>query len=87
MIIFHFPSPGGNRLQNCVLDSGASHNVMPEVVMEALGLSITNSYKDVYALDPRAVSVVGMIRQFSGQIVYLPAKKYCHGCCGNLYPS
>ena len=28
-------------IHNCLLDSGASHNLMPKAVMEALGLSIT----------------------------------------------
>ena len=38
-------------IHNCLLDSGASHNLMPKVVMEALGLSITKPYHDLYAFD------------------------------------
>ena len=38
-------------LHNCLLDSGASHNLMPKAVMEALGLSITKPYRDLYAFD------------------------------------
>ena len=38
-------------IHNCFLDSGASHNLMPKAVMEALGLSITKPYKDLYAFD------------------------------------
>ena len=38
-------------IHNCVLDLGASHNLMPKAVMEALGLSITKSYHDLYAFD------------------------------------
>jgi hypothetical protein len=29
------------------MDSGASHNVMPKVLMEEIGLDITNPYQDV----------------------------------------
>jgi len=32
-------------LHNDMLDSGASHNLMPKVVMEKLGLDITIPYK------------------------------------------
>ena len=38
-------------IHNCLLDSGASHNLMPKAVMEALGLSITKFYHDLYAFD------------------------------------
>ena len=38
-------------IHNCLLDSGASHNLMPKAVMEALGLSITKPYHDLYAFD------------------------------------
>jgi hypothetical protein len=34
-------------LHNCLMDSGASHNVMPKVVMEELGLDITRPYHDL----------------------------------------
>jgi hypothetical protein len=30
-------------LHNCLMDSGASHNVMPKVVMEELGLDVVTS--------------------------------------------
>ena len=36
-------------LHNCLLDSGASHNLMPKVVMEALGMSITRPYHDLFS--------------------------------------
>jgi len=35
------------NLHNCMLDSRASHNMMPLSVMEQLGLQITKSYKDI----------------------------------------
>jgi hypothetical protein len=36
---------------NCLMDSGASHNVMPKVVMEDLGMKITKPYHDIYSFD------------------------------------
>ena len=38
-------------IHNYILYSGASHNLMPKDVMEALGLSITKPYHDLYAFD------------------------------------
>ena len=38
-------------IHNCLLDSGESHNLMPKAVTEALGLSITKPYHDLYAFD------------------------------------
>ena len=49
-------------IHNCLLDSGASHNLMPKEVMEALGLSITKPYHDLYAFDSRAVKCLGVIK-------------------------
>ena len=40
-----------NILHNAMLDSGASHNLMPKVVMERLGLEITRPYKYLYSFD------------------------------------
>ena len=47
-------------LHNCLLDSGASHNLMPKVVMEALGLSVTRPYHDLFSFDSRAVQCLGV---------------------------
>ena len=49
-------------IHNCLLDYGASHNLMPKEVMEALGLSITKPYHDLYAFDSRAVKCLGVIK-------------------------
>ena len=37
-------------LHNCLLDSKASHNLMPKGVMEELDLEITREYKDFFHL-------------------------------------
>ena len=42
-------------LHNCMLDFGASHNVMPKTIMDRLGLKITRPYGDLYSFDSRRV--------------------------------
>jgi hypothetical protein len=49
-------------LHNCMLDSGASHNVMPKSIMDKLGLEITRPYGDIYSFDSRRVKCMGMIK-------------------------
>jgi hypothetical protein len=49
-------------LHNCMLDSGASHNVMPKSIMDRLGLEITRPYRDLYSFDSRRVKCMGMIK-------------------------
>jgi hypothetical protein len=34
-------------LHNCLMDSGASHKLMPKIVMEELGLEVTKAYHDL----------------------------------------
>jgi hypothetical protein len=48
-------------LYNCMLNSNASHNLMPKVVMEKLGLEITNTYHDIYSFEARKVKCDGLI--------------------------
>jgi hypothetical protein len=47
---------------NCMLDSEASHNVMPKIIMEKLGLQITRPYGNLYYFDSRKVKCMGMIK-------------------------
>jgi hypothetical protein len=49
-------------LHNCLMDSGASHNVMPKVVMDELGLDITKPYLDLYSFDSKKVKSLGVIK-------------------------
>jgi hypothetical protein len=51
-----------HMLQNCMLDSCASHNLMPKLVMERLGLQITRPYHDLYSFDARKVRCLGIIK-------------------------
>ena len=38
-------------LHNCLMDLGASDNLMPKIVMEELGLEVTKDYHDLYSFD------------------------------------
>lgn len=49
-------------LHNFLLDSGASHNPMPKVVMDELGLEITKVYHDIYSFDSKRVKCLGVIK-------------------------
>ena len=49
-------------IHKCLLDSGALHNLMSKAVMEALGLSITKPYQDLYAFDSMAIKCLGVIK-------------------------
>lgn len=44
------------------MDSGASHDLMPKIVMEKLGLQITRPSHDLYSFDARKVTCLGMIK-------------------------
>ena len=61
-------------IHNCLLDYGASHNLMPKAVMKALGLSITKPYHDLYAFDSRAVKCLGVIKDLVVNLTQLPMK-------------
>ena len=49
-------------LHNTMLDSGASHNLMPKVIMDNLGLDITGPYKDLDSFNSRKVKCIGLIK-------------------------
>ena len=61
-------------LHNCMLDSGASHNLLPLSVMEQLGLQITRPYKDLYSFDSKRVKFMGMIKDLVVNLAQIPAK-------------
>jgi hypothetical protein len=61
-------------LQNYMLDSGASHNLMPKVIMENLGLEITRPYQDLYLFDSRKVKCLGMIKDLVVNLAKIPVK-------------
>jgi ribonuclease HI len=49
-------------LHNCLLDFGASQNLMPKAVMDELGLEITKPYHDLFSFDSQKVKCLGMIK-------------------------
>ena len=57
-----------------MLDSGASHNLMPKVVMERLGLEITKPYKYLYSFDSSRVKCLGLIKDLCVNLAQIPAK-------------
>jgi hypothetical protein len=61
-------------LHNCLMDSGASHNIMPKIVMEELRLEITKSYHDLYSFDSRRVQCLGVIKYLVVTLFQLPMK-------------
>jgi ribonuclease HI len=61
-------------LHNCLMDSGASHNLMPKTVMEELGLEVTKAYHDLYSFDSRRVQCLGVIKDLVVTLFQLPMK-------------
>jgi hypothetical protein len=61
-------------LHNCMLDSKASHNVMPKIIMDRLGLQITRPYEDIYSFDSRKFKCMGMIKDLVVNLAQVPVK-------------
>eukprot|EP00253_Pinus_taeda_P010591 PITA_10591 len=61
-------------LHNCLLDTGASHNLMPRAIMEELGIDITRPYHDLFSFDSRKVKCLGLIKDLAVTLTQLPMK-------------
>ena len=61
-------------LHNAMLDLGASHNLMPNGVVESLGLEITRPYKDLYSFDSKRVKCLGLIKYMVVSLNKSPSK-------------
>jgi hypothetical protein len=62
-------------LHNCLVDTGATNNIMPLVVMESLGMNCTKYYEtgeSIYAIDSRKVPAYGEIKDFYSWITMAP---------------
>ena len=57
-----------------MLDSGASHNLMPKAVMEKLGFDITRPYKYLYSFDSSKVKCIGLIKYLCITLSQIQAK-------------
>ena len=56
-------------LHNTMLDSGASHNLMPKAIMETLNSNITIPYKDLFSFDSSKVKCLGLIKDLCVTLV------------------
>ena len=61
-------------LHNAMLDSGATHHLMPKAVMEKLGFDITRPYKDLYSFDSSKVKCIVLIKYLCITLEQIPAK-------------
>jgi len=61
-------------LHNCLLDSGASHNLMPKAVMDELGLEVTKPYQYLFSFDSRKVRCLGLIKDMVINLAQLPMR-------------
>jgi hypothetical protein len=61
-------------LHNAMIDSVASHNLMPKVIIYELGLDITSPYKDLLSFDLRKVKCLGLIKYLVVSLAQIPAK-------------
>jgi hypothetical protein len=59
-------------LHNCMLDSGASSNVMTKKVMEQLNLRISRPYHNICAMDSRTIEVHGLIKGLQVHLADFP---------------
>ena len=75
-------------LHNCLLDSGASHNLMSKTVMHGLGLEITRSYHDLFSFDSRKVKCLGLIKYLAVSLSSAPMKTMVMDVVvADIYPS
>jgi hypothetical protein len=61
-------------LHKVMLDSGASHNLMPKAVMEKLGLKVTRPYKDLHSFDLSKFKCIGLIKYLCITLAQIPTK-------------
>jgi len=64
----------GKILHNYLMDTGASHNIIPKAIMAELGLDITKLYHDLFSFDSRKVKCLGLIKDLAITLSQLPMK-------------
>lgn len=64
----------GQKLSNCIIDSGASDNIMPQSVAKALGLELTRTFGCCYAMDGKQVPLVGQVKDVQAVLYACPEK-------------
>jgi hypothetical protein len=50
---------------NCLMDSGSSQNLLPNIVMDELGLEVKKIYHDLYSFDSRKVKCLEVIKDLA----------------------
>ena len=73
-------------LHNAMLDSGASHNLMPVAIMDRLGLDITIPYHDLYSFDSRRVKCLGLIKDLVVSLEQILAKNVLMDVVDDILP-
>ena len=61
-------------MHNVMIDSGASHNLIPKGVVENLGLEVTRPYKFLYSFDSKKVKCLGLIKDMVVTLTKMPSK-------------
>lgn len=64
----------GHRLNNCIIDFGASDNIMSSIAAKALGLSLTKTFGRCYSMDSKQIPLVGQIKDEQVTLVVHPDK-------------
>ena len=57
-----------------MLDLGASHNLMPRIIMDELGLEVTSPYNDLFSFDYNKVKFLGLIKYLVISLAQIPYK-------------
>jgi hypothetical protein len=57
-----------------MIDSNASHNLMPKAMMENLRLDVTRPYKDFHSFDSSKVKCIGLIKDLCITLAQISAK-------------
>jgi hypothetical protein len=61
-------------MDNFLMDSRASHNLMPKTDMEELGSEVTKAYRYLYSFDLWRVQCLGVIKDLVVSLFHLPMK-------------
>ena len=63
------------NIHNSMYDLGDSHNTIPRVFMEELGLEVTKPYKDIFSFDSNKFRCLGLIKDLVVSWSQIPTKK------------
>lgn len=65
----------GYKLNNCIINSEASDNIMPFTVAKALGLSLTKTLGKCYSMDSKQIHLLGQIKDAQVALVDILTKE------------